>query len=368
MRLRRRFGLAAAWLAVAAALLLCSGCSGDSIVIVGGDGPIGFFVQQRDESPATSRAAGDTLAGRPPYDRQTSVVVSTAADIYEEADNTSKRLTQALFDQPVKILETSGQWALAEADGGARGWTRARNVDGDWACIDRRRFDARIVVTSKNKQIYSHPRNGIVVRDVGMGTELFVISKSESVYEVALPGNVTGWLSENGTFQLDAGEDIKRTTAAIFAQSCEKFRGTSYLQGGVSFQGIDGAGLLYAAMKVNGVALPRDLGGQMLAGAAVGFEEAEVGDVFFFGAGGAASGEPGGGEPGGAEPGGGAAGYAGAAGAAGASPDSGALNDAGVYMGDGKFLHASQHAGKVMYDDISDPYYQQRLLAVRRYF
>ncbi|MDR1438986.1 MAG: C40 family peptidase [Clostridiales bacterium] len=338
-------------MAMAVLLALC-GCGGDEFDIVGA------FMRQPADAGSAAQAGEQAQAGaaasgeRPPYGERTAVVVSTAADIYEDADNTSRRLTQILFDQPVSVLEPGAQWAKVETLGGAQGWTRARNVDGDWACIDRRRYEARIVITSKNKQIYSHPRNGIVVRDVGMGTELFVISKAESVYEVALPGNMTGWLSENGTFQLDAAESIKKTTAEIFAQSCEKFRGTSYLQGGVSFQGIDGAGLLYAAMKINGVPLPHDLGGQMLVGEGVGAGEAAVGDVFFF----SAAGLGGDGNSDGGE-----ARFGSAAGGAG-------LSDAGVYMGDGKFLHASQHAGKVMYDDISDPYYQQRLYSVRRYF
>ncbi|MDR1439933.1 MAG: C40 family peptidase [Clostridiales bacterium] len=380
------------------ALLLFSGCGGESLLDA-------FYRQPaagEDMPEGVPGAPNTALSGRSPYDKRTAVVVSTAADIYASADNTSKRLTQVLFDRPVRILEASGQWIRVDTGRGAEGWMRAHNADSDWTCIDWRRYAGRIVVTSKNKQIYSSPRNGIVVRDVSMGTELFVISKSENVYEVALPGNLTGWLSENGTFQLDVREAIKETTAAIFAQSCEKFRGTSYLQGGVSYQGIDGAGLLYASAKVNGVLLPGDLDGQFMMGVGVGLEEISVGDVLFFSsaatsayadaiAAGAAVGADAGGS--GGDAGGLGAGEAGAGESASADSNAGAdadatpgggdpdgidpdgidpdveLYDAGVYVGDGRFIHASQHAGKVMYEDLgADPYYQQRLYAIRRYF
>ena len=162
-----------------------------------------------------------------PYDSNTAVVVNTTVDVYAEPDRTSVRLTQLLFDEPVEILEGDDLWVKLRVDERVEGWSRTRGLDYDWTCVDGRRYTERIIVTDKEKQIYSHPRNGIVIRDVGMGTELFVVSKSDNVYQITLPGNLTGWVSENGVFQLDSNEEIKKTTAEIFTQSCSKFRGTS---------------------------------------------------------------------------------------------------------------------------------------------
>ena len=271
-----------------------------------------------------------------PYDANTTVVVNTTADVYEDDDRTSLRLTQLLFDEPIQIIERTSLWAKLRIDGRTEGWVRTRGIDSDWTCVDGRRYTERIIITDREKQIYSHPRNGIVIRDVGMGTELFVVSKSDNVYQVALPGNLTGWISENGVFQLNANEKIKKTTAEIFTQSCVKFRGTSYLRGGISFQGIDGAGILYIAAKINGVTLPRDFEGQYAGGLTVynTMDMLEPGDVLFF------------------------------------SPNdqSSEIVDLGIFISDGQFIHASQHTGKVQYEDVSDPYFQQRILGVKRYF
>jgi len=271
-----------------------------------------------------------------PYDAFTAVVVNTTADVYSEADRTSVRLTQLLFDEPIDILEQDDLWAKIMVDDDIEGWIRTRNFDMDWTCVDGRRYTERIVITDREKQIFSHARSGIVIRDVGMGTELYVVSKSDNVYQVALPGNLTGWISETGVFQLNAGEAIKKTTAEIFTQSCAKFRGVSYLRGGLSFLGIDGAGMLFVAAKINGVRLPRGFEGQFAKGEFVydELDRLQTGDVLFFSRDG----------------------------------QSMRINASGVYAGDGKFIHANQHTGKVQYEDIGDPYFKQRLLGVKRYF
>ena len=297
---------------------------------IAGTGAVGDAVDNRKPG------GGFQFTERTPYDENTAVVVNTTADVYSEADRTSMRLTQLLFDEPVEILERTELWVRVRVDERVEGWARVRGLDDDWTCVDGRRYTERIIVTDREKQIYSHPRNGIVIRDVGMGTELFVVSKSDNVYQVALPGNLTGWISENGVFQLSANEEIKRTTAEIFVQSYSKFRGTSYLRGGLSFQGIDGAGLLFVAAKINGVPLPRDFEGQYASGETVysSLESLNIGDVLFF------------------------------------SPNSQSseITDSGIYTGEGKFMHASLHTGKVQYEDVNDPYFQQRILGVKRYF
>ena len=282
------------------------------------------------------------------YDNNTFVVINTTTDVFESADKTSLRVTQLLFNQPVQVVAQNDRWAKVTVDeNDASGWVRAREIDSDWTCIDPRRYQGRIVITSREKQVYSHPRNGTVLRDVGMGTELFFYTRSDNVYEVALPGNLIGWISESGTFQLDVDEAIKKTSADIFVQSCEKFIGVSYLLGGVGSLGIDSAGIIYIAMKINGVSVPHDFNGQFECGEDVAIPDTEnledseltVGDILFFSSGRALS-----------------------------DNEHIRFDDAGVYLGEGKFLHASQHTGRVQQNDVDDEYYKQRLKGVKRYF
>jgi cell wall-associated NlpC family hydrolase len=265
--------------------------------------------------------------------------------------------------------------------------------------VDPRRYSGRIVITNREKQVYSHPRNGIILRDVGLGTELFFYTRSDNVYEVALPGNMIGWISESGTFQLDVDEQIKKTDAEVFVQTCDKFRGTSYLQGGMSTLGIDSAGILYLAMKINGIKAVSDLDGQFALGAEVEVEDPNnltedeliIGDVLFFSSRRAlinAAENTDGGDGGQATSNDEQAisdgsqvminderaiGDSGQPASKNVQAISDAdldlrIDDAGIYIGEGKFLHASQHTGKVQTEVIVDEYYKQRLVGVRRYF
>ena len=87
-------------------------------------------------------------------------------------------------------------------------------------------------------------------------------------------------------------------------------------------------------MKINGVSVPHDLAGQYAMGEDVKADDVKVGEVFFFGS----------------------------------ASEGNELTNVGVYTGDGKFIQASQHAGKVLLTEVSDPYYQQRLKGIKRYF
>jgi hypothetical protein len=52
--------------------------------------------------------------------------------------------------------------------------------------------------------------NGSLIRDVVMGTEFSVIKSVQGWYEVALPDEKTGWISENGTIHIEPGKRLQK--------------------------------------------------------------------------------------------------------------------------------------------------------------
>jgi cell wall-associated NlpC family hydrolase len=42
------------------------------------------------------------------------------------------------------------------------------------------------------------------------------------------------------------------------------------------------------------------------------------------------------------------------------------ITHVGIYIGDGKFIHASSGAGRVVITSLSDPYYAKRFVGARR--
>lgn len=264
------------------------------------------------------------------------VVTGTVVDVRREPDAGSERVTQALFNQPVKVMEERPGWFRVKVVDGYTGWIKSENVSRDCSSINAGNFRHRVIVTAGMKKIYTQPQDGTVIRDVVMGTELYAMDKTGSRYKVALPGGKIGWIDEAGTIRIGTDAHIPKTTADAFVQTAEKFMGVPYLWGGVSSLGIDCSGLTYICSRINGVDLPRDAEPQFQSavGQKVDASGLKRGDLLFF-----SSGE-----------------------------DLKGVSHVAIYLGDNKFIHASKSAGKVTTGLLTGEYFSKRLVGVKRIF
>ncbi|MBP1759617.1 MAG: cell wall-associated hydrolase, invasion-associated protein [Firmicutes bacterium] len=108
-------------------------------------------------------------------------------------------------------------------------------------------------------------------------------------------------------------------------------QGTSYVFGGTSKQGFDCSGFTKYVYAGSGISLPRTSYAQFASGTAVGKDNLSPGDLVFFST------------------------YA-----AGAS-------HVGIYIGGGRFVHASNPSSGVKTSSLSDSFYSSRYLGARRY-
>lgn len=270
--------------------------------------------------------AGNTDNGR--Y----GVVTEEVADVYKEADLQSERVTQAIFNQQVAILDIKDNWSKVKVEDGYTGWVRSKYIDADYSSIDTSNYKYKIVVTSKVKEIYSDRTNRIVIRDAVMGTELYSKKKVADWYEVALPEKRTGWVNQSGIMQINPGEEIPKTSVEEFIATATRFKGTIYLWGGISAGGLDCSGLTYICARINGVGIPRDADKQYLTGTKVEIGSIKEGDLVFF-----------------------------------STDDS--LKDishVGIYIGNNQFIHASKSKGAVIIGSLEDEYFKKRFSGVRR--
>lgn len=294
--------------------------SGDSIKAAGQGGDT-----NKEHSGYVNGISMDSSAG---------VINDTVADIYTDSDVKSKRITQVLFNQPVSILEEKNGWLRVLTVDGSKGWTRSKFVDRDTRSIFGRSFLHKIIVTAKDKSIYSDPISGITLKDVVMGTELYTFNDSGTAYEVYLPGNTTGWIRGSGIIHVDLNTDTPLTSNEDFAASALKFKGSSYLLNGMSYLGIDSMGLIYICARINGIVLPRDLEGLKQSGTKIAINEIVAGDLVFL------------------------------------SPDGDdkSIVSIGICVGNGQYLHASKVLGYVRLDGLNESGSEGKPAFARRIF
>lgn len=271
-----------------------------------------------------------------PMDENAGVVKVSVCDVYDGPNVKSTRITQALYNQPVSICQSEGGWSEATTVDGCSGWMKTKHIDRDIASIYGRTYSHRIIVTSREKSIYSDPSGGITIAIAPMGSEFNVFNSYDDAYEVFLPGNKTGWFKGSGIIHVKPGELIPVTNADDFAATALRMKGVSYLLNGLSAMGIDAPGLVYICARINGINLPRTLNGQLASGTVIKPEDAKVGDLVFV----AGTGEG----------------------------ESEKASCVGICIGDGNYIYAGRKIGYVAIGDINRENEEGIVTTARRIF
>ncbi len=217
-----------------------------------------------------------------------------------------------------EVLERSGEWLKIRLAGGKVGWVfhsfvgvpapekyyRVQRGDNDWKI-------ARRLGVSVSQLHSANP--GVNWRKLQIGQKLKV------------PGS-GGVLKAVGVSPAPAHGELK-----IVAEA-RALLGTRYRYGGETTRGFDCSGFVYYLYKkVEGIELPRTSRAQASVGVAVSRKDLQAGDLVFF-----------------------------------RTRGRKVINHAGVYIGGGRFIHASSHRGEVRIDSLTTGYYSTRFVTARR--
>ncbi|MDD4095060.1 MAG: SH3 domain-containing protein [Oscillospiraceae bacterium] len=223
------------------------------------------------------------------------MVIRYVTSLMREPDVRSERITQVLFNEPVKLLSKSPTegYVLIRTRDGLEGFVLEKDLSAMMDSIEPDMHQYKLVVSDVSKNIMSHASNGTLEIEVMMNTVLFSDQKRDGVYHVALPDGKDGWISSSGVIELDVYSPIEKVSVRYFVSSVLSFINMTHLPGGITMRGLSVPGLAYVSASVNGVALPREMADQMTSGEAVTLKYDEItgdllidsimpGDLVFF--------------------------------------------------------------------------------------
>lgn len=115
---------------------------------------------------------------------------------------------------------------------------------------------------------------------------------------------------------------------SAIVETASGYTGVPYKWGGVDKSGVDCSGFVYAVFITHNISIPRMAGAQYKYGKDISFDELRPGDLVFY-------------------------------------DIEGKADHVGLYMGDGRFLHASTSGKEVREARMDNPYYSARFLGAR---
>lgn len=197
-----------------------------------------------------------------------------------------------------------------------------------------------------------------LVTRVDAGTRVTVLDRLGSWYKLKFPRGTVGWVrgdllkgvsatqvasnakSSKSTAKKSSGGTSKYKSKSVVAmksstkdivEKAYTYRGVRYSYGSASRSATDCSGLTTQVYKAAGVALPRTSAQQAKVGQQVSKDNLKKGDLVFF------------------------------------KTNRGTrINHVGIYVGEGKFIHASSGGGKVKVDSLNEGYYDRRYAGGRR--
>jgi SH3-like domain-containing protein len=132
------------------------------------------------------------------------VVTDTTLDVYKEPSTTSERVTQALFNQGLKVLAIKDSWSNVKAIDGYTGWVKTKSINFDCSSINASIYKYRIIITTKVKTISTEFQGNFTAATAVMGTELYSNNIEDGWYEVYLPEGKKGSMDQSGCIQISS--------------------------------------------------------------------------------------------------------------------------------------------------------------------
>lgn len=190
--------------------------------------------------------------------------------VREKPSDKSQMVSQLLFGETVKIIDSLKNWLLIQSDGNRyEGWVDAIQIRLIGEEVYKNLEKDRPVFLANP---YLRANHGEDVVLLSLGSRLPFYGKNE----FKVDGISFRFETTPETFQ---GKKSKEELVAL----AKKYLGIPYLWGGRSYFGLDCSGFTEVVFRICGYQLPRDSSDQAQEGKTIGFiDEAKAGDLAFF--------------------------------------------------------------------------------------
>lgn len=279
-------------------------------------------------------------------DEQWGVVANSVGNLRNQPAHPSELVTQVLLGMPVKRLDMKSDWVQVQTPEGYVGWITI----GSLHLLTRKDLNdylkkPKIIVTSNYALSYSEPAfNSEPVSDIVIGNMFVVDDALNEYYSVNYPDGRAAYILKQDACMVDDWLSKIELTQESIIDTAKRFMGVPYVWGGTSSKGLDCSGFVKLVFFLHGIITMRDASQQVKHGFevdAVGnFDLLQKGDLVFFGE----------------------------------KITEERLNEkvvhVGIYIGDKKFIHASENVHISSFDpkdSLYDEFNTMRYLRTKRY-
>lgn len=212
------------------------------------------------------------------------------------------------------VRDRIGDWYKLSFDGGTVGWVR-----GDLL--------APVYASTVHEVERTTPRHGAGVASNALVAQAPTRPRVGTAPRAYVPPRST----VSSPSRPSSGAPLRDVNAGSLIGTALANLGTRYVWGGTSRSGFDCSGLTSYVYKQHGKAIPRTAAAQAKQGQTVSKGELKEGDLVFF-----------------------------------RTSRGNRISHVGIYMGNGKFVHASSGSGKVITSSLNEGYYNRRYAGAKR--
>ena len=178
--------------------------------------------------------------------------------------------------------------------------------------------------------------DGKVIAALAKGTRFKVLGREGGRFNIKLQDGRTGWIQTEAVALEEGGQplppgDLSWSRRNEIVRTALAFRGWRYRRGGASRRGFDCSGFVKFVYATKGVSLPHDSRALFKCGKPVAKSDLQPGDILFF-----------------------------------ANTYRRGISHVGLYIGEGKFIHASTRRRGVRVDHLNASYYRRHYVGAKR--